>query len=290
MIDVPREVLDGLPVVASVSGGKDSTALMLALREADVPFQAVFADTGWEAQETYAHLDELRRVLGIQIEVVRPKRDMVESIRHRAGFPARLQRWCTTELKVNPLRAYHDAIGTDTVSAVGIRAEESESRSRMPEWEDDAEWGGWVWRPLLRWSVEDVIAIHHRHGVPIHPLYLAGFERVGCWPCIFSQKEEIRQLAERDPRRIDFIEELEQWATVERKRRNEEQPGRYAHDIASFFQTRDRNNAGVMSIRDVVTWSRTDRGGRQLPLLPPPPKGGCVRWGMCEAPKQEGEE
>lgn len=284
-INVPNLVHDGgLSVVASVSGGKDSTALILALREADVPARYVFADTGWEARETYEHLDTLRRVLDITIDVVRPKRDMVESIRHRAGFPARMQRWCTRELKVAPLRAYHDTIGDDTVSAVGIRAEESESRSRMAEWDDDPEWGGYVWRPLLRWSVGDVLAIHHRHGVPIHPLYLAGFERVGCWPCIFSQKEEIRQLAEHDPERVEMIAALEREMTEERARRNAEEPGHYSVTAATFFQTRDRRNAGAMPIHKVVEWSRTDRGGRQLPLLQPPPKGGCVRWGMCEAP------
>ena len=282
VLEVPHQVRDGLPVVCSVSGGKDSTALMLALREASIPFRAVFADTGWEAQETYDHLDTLRRVLAIEIDVVRPKRDMVEAIRHRAGFPSRMVRWCTTELKVHPLRAYHDSIGDDTISAVGIRAEESESRSRMVEWEDDHEWGGWVWRPILRWSIDDVIAIHHRHSVPFHPLYLAGFERVGCWPCIFSQKEEIRMIAERDPERIRVIAQLEQEATAERARRNAETPGRYAHEQASFFLTRDPGRGGAMTINQIVDWARTSRGGRQLSLLPEPPSGGCLRWGMCE--------
>ena len=49
---IPEECAD-LPVVASVSGGKDSTALILALREAGIPARYVFADTLWEAQETY---------------------------------------------------------------------------------------------------------------------------------------------------------------------------------------------------------------------------------------------
>jgi len=281
-LDVPELVRGGgLAVVASVSGGKDSTALMLSLREAEVPFRAVFADTGWEARETYEYLDLLREKIG-PIDVVRPKRDMIESIRHRAGFSSRMQRWCTRELKLTPLRAYHDALGVETVNAMGVRGEESARRAAMAEWADDEEWGGYVWRPLIAWKVEDVIAIHHRHGVPLNPLYHQGFDRVGCWPCIFSRKDEIRGLADKDPERVELIAALEAEATRLRADRNVETPGRYAHPQASFFQTRTPGQ--TMSIRDVVAWSRTSTGGRQLPLLVDPPQGGCMRWGMCEAP------
>lgn len=169
MIALPDQ-LAGLPLIVSVSGGKDSTACALALREAEIPYTMVFADTGWEAPETYDHLDMLMKRLG-SIDVVGTPGGMVAKIRARAGFPARMQRWCTRELKINPLRAYHDACGDDTVSVVGVRAAESESRSRMCEVEDDEQWGGWLWRPILRWSVEDVLAIHHRHGIEVNPLY-----------------------------------------------------------------------------------------------------------------------
>lgn len=32
--------------------------------------------------------------------------------------------------------------------------------------------------------------------------------------------------------------------------------------------------------------------GRQLPLLAPPPRGGCMRWGICDTPSSDddGEE
>ena len=279
---LPEEIAD-LRLVVSVSGGKDSTATMLALREAGLPFDAVFADTGWEAKETYEYLDQLEAMLGLKIARVGHPGGMLDKVRRRAIFPARMQRWCTQELKRLPIRKYLDSLGEEVVSVVGVRAEESDARAKYPELEDDHEWGGYVWRPILRWSVQDVLAIHQRHNIPLNPLYHRGHDRVGCYPCIFSRKEEIRLIADHSPERIDLIRNLETEIQAERARRNEEQPGRYSHVEASFFQTRMRNKQGAMSIDEIVAWSRTDRKG--LPILLDVPSGGCFRWGMCERPE-----
>lgn len=284
-MSVPKEI-EGLPVIASVSGGKDSTALMLHLREIGVPFRAVFADTGWEAPETYAYLDLLRERIG-PIDVVGVPGGMRAKIEARAGFPARMQRWCSPELKIAPVRAYHDAIGDDTVSAVGVRRDESAARAGVAELDDDAEWGGWIWRPLAAWPVADVLAIHHRHGLPVNPLYLRGHSRVGCWPCILATKEEIRLLADADPARIDEIRAMEARTIADRAARNAEEPGRYAHPSGTFFQSRTSRAGVSQGIDEVVAWARTSKGGRQLPLLAEPPSGGCFRWGMCEPPSKE---
>ncbi|MCC6596962.1 MAG: phosphoadenosine phosphosulfate reductase family protein, partial [Rhodanobacteraceae bacterium] len=96
-IRIPDQVRERKPVL-SLSGGKDSVAASLAMREAGVPHIMVFADTGWESPITYQHLSDLERLLG-PIERVGVPGGMVGKIRSRAGFPARLQRWCTTELK-----------------------------------------------------------------------------------------------------------------------------------------------------------------------------------------------
>lgn len=283
-IELPEHAR-GLVVVASVSGGKDSTALLCALREAEIQHRAVFADTGWEAPETYAYLDTLRRTLGITIDVVGVPGGFRAQAIHEGILPHGKTAWCTRELKVKPLAAYHDALrdreGVDTISAVGIRAEESEVRSCLPEWEfgegGPRAWDGWIWRPLIAWTVADVLAIHHRHNVPVNPLYRMGHSRVGCAPCRNANKEDLRQWAATHPDRIDAVRSLESEVTAERQRRGLE-------GAATFFTSK---REGPVSIDRAVEWSRTDRGGRQLPLIQPEPMGGCFRWGMCEPPTGE---
>jgi 3'-phosphoadenosine 5'-phosphosulfate sulfotransferase (PAPS reductase)/FAD synthetase len=154
---------------------------------------------------------------------------------------------------------------------LGIRREESPKRADEVltperEWSDayDCE----VWRPILNWTIEDVIAEHHRAGVPMNPLYLKGANRVGCWPCIHAGKVELRLLGETDPQRVEEVAALE------------------AEVGQTMFTLEESRKGGKerkkipVGIREAVTWAMTEHGGRQLTMLPQ--ASGCFRWGTCE--------
>jgi len=136
-------------------------------------------DTGWEHPVTYEYLrGPLTEKLGPITEIRSEKypQGMVQLVTKKGMFPSRFNRFCTQELKVFPLANYINArvaTGEDIVNAVGIRAAESEARSKMLEWEWQKNFDCEVWRPILRWEEKDVIDIHHRHGLRPNPLYLS---------------------------------------------------------------------------------------------------------------------
>jgi 3'-phosphoadenosine 5'-phosphosulfate sulfotransferase (PAPS reductase)/FAD synthetase len=268
--------------IVNVSGGKDSTATILAMREASIECRYVFSDTGWEMPQTYEYIEYLERKLAITIDRVGKRGGMIGMIKSERSFPNNRVSWCTDKLKIRPLRRYFEHVAestdTETVSVVGIRAEESTRRAEMPEFQFDDRWGGYVWRPIHRWLIADVLAIHHRHGVDVNPLYRLGFNRVGCAPCKNSIKAEIELLADVAPERIALLRELEAYVAESR--------GADSKVPTTMFAA----NGKAMPIDEAIAWARTSHGGVQLRLIRQEPDSGCFRWGLCDAPTKDGDD
>ena len=280
---LPDEYKD-LPVVASVSGGKDSTALCLHLQEQGIEYRAVHMDTGWEHPATDEYIREVLEPRIGPIEWIRGPLLMRELILKKGMFPGRINRWCTDFLKVKPFWAWlDDHYSGNVVNAVGIRDEESKKRAGQPEWEET--YFGHVWHPLKRWTVQDVVDIHSRNNVLPNPLYLKpGISRVGCWPCIYATKAEVGAVAHLTPERIDEIRELEAQVEVLARARAEkagttlEEKG---HSPPTFF-TLSGKGSKMMPIDEAVKWARTQHGGKHYELFYDPDRSGCLRWGMCD--------
>lgn len=331
MMEPPKEKLHHLHgsdvlVVASVSGGKDSAAMCLFLQENGIEHRRVFADTGWEAKETYEYIrGPLQDKLG-PIDIVQSDVGGMENwIMKKAMFPRRVRRFCTEELKVKTIGKYLVALAESTgrpiVNAIGVRHAESADRAKMMEWDGWAPVGGScvIWRPIITWAFQDVVGIHARHGLVPNPLYLKGHERVGCYPCIFARKGDIKLIAENAPERINEITEMENRVRVSALARykrdrakwllspnpeppveSEKKHKRWSDKkkrlespftAPSFFQQRTKHGEKCWPISSVVAWARTDRGGKQFRLTTEDtPDYGCTRWGLCEGHATDANE
>jgi 3'-phosphoadenosine 5'-phosphosulfate sulfotransferase (PAPS reductase)/FAD synthetase len=211
--DLPAPEQD---LVVATSGGKDSAAMALWLKfESGLPnpMRFVFSDTGHEHPITLGYLDTLAEKIGQEIEWVEARYTFQSLAEKKQRFPSKMARFCTQELKVFPMQRWiAEEQFADPVLCQGVRAEESARRSKMPMWDDTlGDFGGFydIWRPILRWSVEQVFAIHKRHGLEPNPLYKMGAGRVGCWPCIYVRLGELANAFRRDPDLLPRLEAME---------------------------------------------------------------------------------
>lgn len=246
-----------------ISGGKDSTALLLwAVHESGYPRESLdvtFCDTGNEHPITYDYVRMLSEKVH-PIRTLKPERDFYELAKWKKRFPGAKSRFRTIFLKIEPskkhLKTLLDA-GAEVVMHSGVRANESNERAKLVQ-REEIRAGLTEYRPLLRWTLDDVWAIHKRHGIEPNPLYSLGAKRVGCLPCIMSRKAEVANIATRWPERIDRIRVDENSGFVESH-----------HGFSGFFRattvplrfrskkitTKDGRVMMVCTIDDVVQWA-----------------------------------
>ena len=110
--------------ILSLSGGKDSTALAIYMRDRVQDMEYVFCDTKKELPETYEFLDKVEAYLGKKIVRLCDDRGFDHWLRVKGGYlPSSRMRWCTEYLKIKPFEKY---VGEDEVIMyVGIRADEN---------------------------------------------------------------------------------------------------------------------------------------------------------------------
>ena len=188
----------------------------------------------------------------------------------RGGFPSARRRFCTDYLKLRPVNKliYKPVIeaGDFVCAYTGVRADESFARSTLPFISKRKIRGLphyiYEFRPLLKWEIRDVMDCLARHGIKPNPLYERGVQRVGCWPCIFSRKAELRAIAETDPAALKRIIEWEKLVTSAYGRKG---------NIATMLPARDIGKRPfeleTHGMKARIAWSKTARGGRQYTLL-----------------------
>ncbi|AKJ10203.1 phosphoadenosine phosphosulfate reductase family protein [Streptomyces sp900105245] len=192
--------------VLGISGGKDSSALAVYMRDRVPEMEYFFCDTGAELPETYEYLNRLEAALGKSIVRLNADRDFDHWMEvYQGTLPSPQMRWCTKNLKIKPLE---DWVGDDKViSYVAIRADENRLgyvstkpniEAVFPFREDGIDKDG-------------VMRILDEAGIGL-PDYYEWRTRSGCYFCFFQRKHEWVGLKERHPdlfeRAIEYEEKV----------------------------------------------------------------------------------
>ena len=191
--------------ICGISGGKDSSALAVHLRDNVPDMEYFFCDTGAELPETYEYLTRLEVILGKPIVRLNAQRGFDHWFEvFRGTLPSPQMRWCTKNMKIKPIEAW---VGeAPALSYVAIRADESNRkgyvstkpniRTRFPFIEDGIDRDG-------------VTRILEDAGIGL-PNYYEWRTRSGCYFCFYQRKAEWIGLAERHPELFERAVAIEQ--------------------------------------------------------------------------------
>ena len=173
--------------ILALSGGKDSSALAVYLRDKVPQLEYVFCDTKKELDETYHYIEKLTSFLHIKITYLHyeERQGFDDILRMKRGFlPSANSRWCTEYLKLKP---YEKFIGSDpVVSYVGIRADEPHRQGYI-----SGKTGVTTVFPFAEDGLvkADIYRILEDCGLGL-PRYYQWRSRSGCFFCFFQQKRE----------------------------------------------------------------------------------------------------
>lgn len=225
--------------VVSLSGGKDSTAMLLMMLEKKMPIDyIIYADTGKEFPQMQKHLQDLAEYIKEKyptappITVLHPPRSFDWYIFEQTkknedgktqkgyGWASMRCRWCTSEVKTRPIKAFCNRILGRVISYIGIAADETKRLSKNN--------GVKARYPLAEWGITENQALEYCYsqGFTWDGLYRI-FKRVSCWCCPLKSIKELKALYDRFPELWARLREMDERSPVKRSPSIEELEERF---------------------------------------------------------------
>lgn len=198
--------------ILSLSGGKDSAALAIYMRDRVLEMEYIFSDTRKELPETMEYLDRIQDYLGKPVNRLNADLGFDHWYEVYGGMiPSNHRRWCTKKLKLNP---FEDFVGDDVViNYVGLRYDEEREGyiSHKPNITP-----AYPFREA-KLVLRDIELILQDSGIGMPPYTKWGRSRSGCYFCFYQQKIEWVRLKETHP---DLFEEAKKYERVYEKTGN----------------------------------------------------------------------
>lgn len=173
--------------IVNLSGGKDSTAMLLIMLENNIPFdEIVFIDTTKEFPQVYDHLEKLELYIGIPIKRIKIRwnyyfsHHITKKGKKGYSWPDIKNRWCTG-LKIKAINSY----SKDNHSYVGIASDESHRMVKNSK----------ISYPLVERGMTEQDALKYCYDKGFDwDGYYEMFYRMGCWCCPLSDIGAMRNL------------------------------------------------------------------------------------------------
>ena len=226
-----KEVNAGALVFCNHSGGKDSQAMYLHLREVVPTDQLIIihADLGdlveWSGVKEHIRANIDGRKLEIAHAYYRDgsSKDLLGYVRKRGKWPSNSNRFCTSDLKRDPIgreikRIMKERGVTRAINCMGLRAEESPNRAKKLPWQLNERLTVnkrvhrtvWDCNPILHMKEHEVFAAIAAAEQKPHWAYAAGMSRLSCSFCVLAGQKDLRTAAKLRPDLLQIYLDLEQ--------------------------------------------------------------------------------
>lgn len=175
-------------IALSFSGAEDVVLIDIASK-IKPGIQVFSLDTGRLHAETYAYIDQIRKRYDIDLQVLFPDSESVQSLVSEKGlfsFYEDNHQECCAIRKVGPLRKH---LLTLDAWVTGQRKDQSPgTRAQIPVIQNDKVFARpndtlVKFNPLVNWSSAQVWEYIRSNNVPYNPLHDRGFVSIGCEPC-----------------------------------------------------------------------------------------------------------
>ena len=172
-------------VVFTTSFGIEDQVLTHIIFKNNIPIEIVTLDTGRLFPETYRVFNETIKKYRKNVRVFCPDHMILGQMISQKGpfsfyYSKENRLECCNIRKVEPL----GRILTGSKCWIsGVRAGQSDNRSKMDWLEYDKERQLFRFHPLFKWSLEDVEEFISKNEIPYNRLHDKGFISIGCEPC-----------------------------------------------------------------------------------------------------------
>jgi 3'-phosphoadenosine 5'-phosphosulfate sulfotransferase (PAPS reductase)/FAD synthetase len=261
---------DDKPVrhLLGLSGGKDSAALAIYMRDKVPEMEYYFTDTGAELPETLEFIDLMEDYLGKEITRLNGGRQFDYYLKlHNNYLPSAKQRWCTINLKLKP---FEEFVGdNEVISYVGIRADEPQREGYISTKPNIKAVFPFKEDGLVK---DDIIKLLEDSGLGL-PKYYEWRSRSGCHFCFYQRKIEWIGLYENHPELYEDAKRYEKYDEKTGKRytwsEGESLDELLARkdEIKAKFEKDNKKNKKGKGLIDVVLDSDNDDDGCLICML-----------------------